>query len=74
MAKTPSHSNEQGNLIIFSAPKSEGSVFHQDSFKSYGPKAVKVSNFHLDSPDWSISSPAVEVRPAENLSLLTAVD
>lgn len=37
-------------------------------------KAIKVANFHLDSPDRSISSPAVKVHPAENVSLLTAVE
>lgn len=35
-------------------------------------KAIKVGNFHLDSPDRSISSPAVEVRPSENVLLQTA--
>ena len=36
-------------------------------------KAVKVSNFHLDSPDRSISFPAAKVHPVENGALPTAV-
>ena len=37
-------------------------------------KTEKVGNFHLDSPDRSISSPAVKVHPIENASLLAAVE
>ncbi len=36
--------------------------------------AVKVGNFTMDSPAWSIFSPAVKVDQIENVSLLTAVE
>lgn len=35
---------------------------------------MKVSDFHLDSPDWSMSSPAGKMHPVENALLLTDVE